>query len=191
MSRKHLTRILAGIIAAAALFSGAAVLAAPGQTSKQTQPLRILFRVPDDGGTISLSSGSWERTYLPDGNYAVLEAPPGDYTLRCGSLSAALRLGEQTEVLGGCAAWDGEVLRMGQCGTLELLCRPLPGQQLAIHITAADGVHSRSAAHDPELNGAAVVHRLSLPAGTVTVACGGYSQSLTLRPGETQTLNIE
>lgn len=192
MTRKRITRILAGLLSAASLLGGIAVWAAPGRLQEQTAVQRILFRVPSDCGDIFLSSAAREQHIPHDGTYAILEAPPGDYTLRCGEQSAALRIGATgPEVLGGCAAWDGEVLHMGQYGTLELVCSLRPGQQETICIRTANDTFHRSAAYDPALGIEAPVHRLTLPAGAVTVSWSGRSQSLTIRPGETQRVNIE
>ena len=189
MTRKGIIRVAAALLATA-LLSGAAALAAPGWTAEQTEPVRILFQLPPGGGKVTLGNGVEERDIPHDGGYAVLEAPPGSYTLRCGELSAALRLGAEPEVLGGCAAWDGEMLTMGQYGTLELVCSPRPDQQLSITIQAADGVHTRAAAYDPALGGEPVRHWLNLPAGMVTVSWEGGSQSLTIRPGETAAVEL-
>ncbi len=189
MKRKWMTCTAAALVSIV-LLSGAAVFAAPGRAADQTEAIRFLFQLPPEGGEITLSDDEREWTFFDDGVYAVIEAMPGDYILRCGDRTASLRLTDEPEVLGGEAAWDGEILHMGVCGTLELVCNPRPGEQLHINITAADGVHTRTAAYDPVLAGQAVAHCLDLPAGTVTVTCDGFSQSVTLHPGETRSVNV-
>ena len=61
-----------------------------------------------------------------------------------------------------------------------------------VSLTAAGETHTLPAAYDPLLDdgrGCVVCHRLTLPAGTVELVCGGLSQRVALQPG--QTLRVE
>ena len=191
MKRTWITRILAALLLLALALGGTAALAAPLGAAQQTDLVSILFQIPEGGGTVSLDNGdrAWEIPH--DGSHAVLAAPPGDYTLRCGECSASIRLGQEVAVLGGEAAWDGEILTMGRLGSLELQCSVLPGQEKTITIRSAGGTDTRTAAYDPALGGQPVIHRLSLPAGAVSVSCGEQVWNVTLRVGETSVLRVE
>lgn len=161
----------------------------------ESEPVRFLLRLPAGGGTAALlDEAGGMACFSGEGDTLCLSALPGQYTLVCGSSSAELRVQDDAgvTVLSGEAAWDGEQLSVGLYGTLELWCTVTPDTQRLVSLTAAGSTQTLPAAYDPQLDegqGCVVCHRLTLPAGTVELTCGGLNQRLVLQPG--QTLRVE
>ena len=169
--------------------------AEPDLAEPAAEPVRFLLRLPPEGGTPVLIDEAGETWCFSGGEETLcVSAVPGEYTLVCGARSAALRVENDgsVTVLSGEAAWDGEQLTVGLYGTLELYCTVVPDSPRMVCLTAAGETQELPAAYDPLLDdgrGCVVCHRLTLPAGTVELACGGLSQQVVLQPG--QTLRVE
>lgn len=169
--------------------------AKPDPMEPAAEPVRFLLRLPPEGGTPALIDEAGETWCFSGGEETrCVSVVPGEYTLVCGVRSAALRVEDDggVAVLSGEAAWDGEQLTIGLYGTLELYCAVVPDSPRMVSLTAAGETHTLPAAYDPLLDdgrGCVVCHRLTLPAGTVELVCGGLSQRVALQPG--QTLRVE
>lgn len=162
----------------------------------EASPVLFLLRLPPENEMATLAGPAGTQQLLSSGDGSVVAAaPPGDYTITFGDRTADIALDEQGDVtvLSGAAAWDGEQLTLGSEGTLELHCLVAPGAVRMMTIEAVDGRHMRSAGYDPLMDGADgcdIVHQLTLPAGQVTVTCGGVLRQVELLPGETVRLDF-